>query len=75
MSKYQDSKVIIDNLYKYSQFYLKILQADFDDLEVQNQIIMITVFLLTIFVDLIMAVGVGITISSIMAVYQVSRNT
>lgn len=41
----------------------------------QNQIIMITVFLLTIFVDLIMAVGVGITISSIMAVYQVSRNT
>ena len=36
---------------------------------------MITVFLLTIFVDLIMAVGVGITISSIMAVYQVSRNT
>ena len=31
--------------------------------------------LLTIFVDLIMAVGVGITISSIMAVYQVSRNT
>ena len=38
-------------------------------------IIMITVFLLTIFVDLIMAVGVGITISSIIAVYQVSRNT
>ena len=41
----------------------------------QNLIIMITVFLLTVFVDLIMAVGVGITISSIMAVYQVSRNT
>ena len=36
---------------------------------------MVTVFLLTIFVDLIMAVGVGITISSIIAVYQVSRNT
>ena len=36
---------------------------------------MITVFLLTIFVDLIMAVGVGITISSIIAVYQVSKNT
>ena len=35
---------------------------------------MITVFLLTIIVDLIMAVGVGITISSIiMAVYQVSK--
>ena len=41
----------------------------------QNLIIMITVFLLTVFVDLIMAVGVGITISSIIAVYQVSRNT
>jgi sulfate permease, SulP family len=36
---------------------------------------MITVFLLTVFVDLIMAVGVGITISSIIAVYQVSKNT
>jgi sulfate permease, SulP family len=41
----------------------------------QDLIIMITVFLLTIFVDLIMAVGVGITISSIIAVYQVSKNT
>lgn len=51
--------------------FLKILNK----ISRQNQIIMITVFLLTIFVDLIMAVGVGITISSIMAVYQVSRNT
>lgn len=41
----------------------------------QDLLIMITVFLLTIFVDLIMAVGVGITISSILAVYHVSRNT
>lgn len=41
MSKYQDSKDIIDNLEKYSKFYLKILQADFEDLEIQNQIIMI----------------------------------
>lgn len=41
----------------------------------QDLIIMITVFLLTVFVDLIMAVGVGITISSIIAVYQVSKNT
>jgi SulP family sulfate permease len=41
----------------------------------QDLIIMLTVFLLTIFVDLIMAVGVGITISSIIAVYQVSKNT
>lgn len=51
--------------------FLKILNK----ISRQNLIIMITVFLLTIFVDLIMAVGVGITISSIMAVYQVSRNT
>ena len=41
----------------------------------QDLIIMVTVFLLTVFVDLIMAVGVGITIASIMAVYQVSRTT
>ena len=41
----------------------------------QDLLIMITVFLLTIFVDLIMAVGVGITISSIVAVYQVSKRT
>ncbi|PUE64104.1 SulP family inorganic anion transporter [Arcobacter caeni] len=41
----------------------------------QDLIIMLTVFLLTIFVDLIMAVGVGITISSIIAVYQISKNT
>jgi SulP family sulfate permease len=51
--------------------FLKILNK----ISRKNQIIMITVFLLTIFVDLIMAVGVGITISSIIAVYQVSRNT
>ncbi len=51
--------------------FLKILNK----ISRQNQIIMITVFLLTVFVDLIMAVGVGITISSIMAVYHVSKNT
>lgn len=51
--------------------FLKILNK----ISRQNQIIMVTVFLLTIFVDLIMAVGVGITISSIMAIYQVSKNT
>ena len=47
----------------------------FNKISRQNQIIMLTVFLLTIFVDLIMAVGVGITISSIIAVYQISKNT
>ena len=51
--------------------FLKILNK----ISRQNQLIMVTVFLLTIFIDLIMAVGVGITISSIMAVYQVSKNT
>ena len=38
-------------------------------------LIMLTVFLLTIFVDLIMAVGVGITFASIIAVYKVSKRT
>lgn len=38
-------------------------------------IIMVTVLLLTVFVDLIMAVGAGITIASILAVYQLSKNT
>lgn len=51
--------------------FLKILK----NVTRQDLLIMVTVFLLTIFVDLIMAVGVGITISSILAVYHVSRNT
>ena len=38
-------------------------------------LIMITVFLLTIFVDLIMAVGVGITFASILAIYKISKKT
>lgn len=51
--------------------FLKILNK----ITKQDLLIMVTVFLLTVFVDLIMAVGVGITISSIIAVYQVSRAT
>jgi SulP family sulfate permease len=51
--------------------FLKILNK----ITKQDLLIMVTVFLLTIFVDLIMAVGVGITISSIIAIYQVSRAT
>lgn len=47
----------------------------FNKVSRQNQTIMLTVFLLTIFVDLIMAVAVGITISSLIAVYEVSKNT
>lgn len=38
-------------------------------------LIMVTVFLLTIFIDLIMAVGVGITIASILAIYNISQKT
>ena len=38
-------------------------------------LIMITVFLLTVFVDLIMAVGAGITFASISAIYKISRKT
>ena len=38
-------------------------------------LIMVTVFLLTIFVDLIMAVGAGITFASILAIYKISKNT
>ncbi|RBQ29930.1 SulP family inorganic anion transporter [Aliarcobacter vitoriensis] len=41
----------------------------------QDLLIMFTVFFLTVFVDLIMAVGVGITISSVLAVYQMSKST
>lgn len=38
ISKYQDTKTIIEGMYKYSQYYLKILSADFDNSEVQEQI-------------------------------------
>lgn len=38
-------------------------------------LIMVTVFLLTVFVDLIMAVGAGITFASILAIYKISKNT
>ena len=41
----------------------------------QDLLIMVTVVILTVFVDLIMAVGVGITFASILAVYRVSKNT
>ncbi len=41
----------------------------------QDLLIMITVFLLTVFVDLIMAVGAGITFASILAIYRISKST
>ncbi|QKF82073.1 SulP family inorganic anion transporter [Halarcobacter ebronensis] len=54
---------------------------DYKFLKIMNRIpkvdllIMLTVFFLTIFVDLIMAVGAGITFASIIAIYKVSKRT
>ncbi len=54
---------------------------DYKFLNIMNKVtkhdllIMVTVFLLTIFVDLIMAVGAGITFASILAIYRISKNT
>lgn len=45
------------------------------DVPKNDLLIMITVFLLTIFVDLIMAVGAGITFAAISAIYKISRKT
>ncbi|WP_198305798.1 SulP family inorganic anion transporter [Arcobacter vandammei] len=50
--------------------FLKIIRkVSKDDL-----LIMLVVFFMTVFVDLIMAVASGVVISSIMAVYQISKN-
>lgn len=54
---------------------------DYKFLNIMNKVskhdllIMVTVFLLTIFVDLIMAVGAGITFASVLAIYKISKNT
>jgi SulP family sulfate permease len=53
--------------YKFIKIIKKVNKRDL--------LVMVTVLLLTIFVDLIMAVGVGITIASIMAIYKVSKGT
>ena len=47
----------------------------FNHIPRNDLLIMVTVFLLTIFVDLIMAVGAGITFASISAIYKISRKT
>ncbi len=61
-------KVGVDILdYKFLKIIKKVSKQDL--------LIMLTVFLLTIFVDLIMAVGVGITFASVLAVYRISKNT
>lgn len=41
MSRYQSADKILENVDKYSRFYLKIIQADFEDPEIQNQIMLI----------------------------------
>lgn len=38
ISKYLTAEVIIDNMCKYAQNYLKIINADFEDYEIQKQI-------------------------------------
>ncbi|MFA7091588.1 MAG: SulP family inorganic anion transporter [Arcobacteraceae bacterium] len=54
---------------------------DYRFLQIMNKVprkdllIMSVVLLLTVFVDLIMAVGVGITIASIIAIYHISQET
>ncbi len=61
-------KVGVDILdYKFLRILKKVPRNDL--------LIMITVFLLTVFVDLIMAVGAGITFASISAIYKISRQT
>lgn len=51
--------------------FLKVLK----DVPRNDLLIMTTVLLLTVFVDLIMAVGAGITFASISAIYKISRKT
>jgi hypothetical protein len=41
ISEYQGPQQIIDNLKKYSEFYLKIIQSDFEDCEIKNLILQI----------------------------------
>lgn len=53
--------------YKFLNILRKVSKPDL--------LVMITVFLLTIFVDLIMAVGVGITFASILTIYKISKKT
>lgn len=38
MTKFQDPQIIAENIYKYAQYYLKIITADFDNVDIQEQI-------------------------------------
>lgn len=41
ISKFQKMETIIADMYKYSQYYLKIVNADFENAEIKEQIIML----------------------------------
>lgn len=38
ISKYQDARTIFENMYKYSKYYIRIINADFEDPDVKEQI-------------------------------------
>lgn len=38
ISKYQDAETILHTIYKYAQYYLKIINADFDNEQIREQI-------------------------------------
>lgn len=38
ISKYQDSKTIVENMHKYSLYYFKLIDADFENAEIKEQI-------------------------------------
>ena len=41
MNKYQSAETIVDNITRYSKIYLRIIQSDFEDFEIQKRIITI----------------------------------
>ncbi|MFZ7125534.1 MAG: SulP family inorganic anion transporter [Desulfobacterales bacterium] len=41
----------------------------------EDMLVMVTVFLITVFVDLIVAVGVGVTLASLMLTYRIARQS
>lgn len=41
ISKYRNSKQIIENMGKFAQYYLNIIEADFEDDEIKNQIVIL----------------------------------
>lgn len=39
--KYQDVKTITDNIYKYSKYYLKLIHANFENIQIKSQVEML----------------------------------